>query len=208
MSAIYVNSIKDKTNTRELASDSGSAWSWGSGVPKGSVIEQFMSPCNGSSITVQSGAYTVQNVTAKQELTTSFSELTGSTIDYTPPTGTQTIIYSFSFQSGWPDDHSISSLKLFLDNDAGTLTEVVYARHSIGGQYSEQRTNFVWAFHIGGSDDDNTGRRDTWTSARTIQLQVREQGSANERFAHATSYWDGGNNDEFSQPVIGITALA
>jgi hypothetical protein len=39
MSAIYVNSIKDKTNTRELASDSGSAWSWGSGVPSGSIVQ-------------------------------------------------------------------------------------------------------------------------------------------------------------------------
>ena len=39
MSAIYVNSIKDKTNTRVLASDSGSAWSWGAGVPTGSVIQ-------------------------------------------------------------------------------------------------------------------------------------------------------------------------
>jgi len=38
MSAIYVNSIKDKTNTRELASDSGSAWSWGAGVPSQSII--------------------------------------------------------------------------------------------------------------------------------------------------------------------------
>ena len=39
MSAIYVNSIKDKTNTRELASDSGSAWSWGSGLPSGSIVQ-------------------------------------------------------------------------------------------------------------------------------------------------------------------------
>ena len=39
MTGIYVNSIKDKTGTRQLASDSGSAWSWGLGVPSGSVIE-------------------------------------------------------------------------------------------------------------------------------------------------------------------------
>ena len=39
MSAIYVNSIKDKTNTREIASDSGRAWSWGSGVPAGTVLQ-------------------------------------------------------------------------------------------------------------------------------------------------------------------------
>ena len=43
MSAIYVNSIKDKTNTRELASDSGSAWSWGAGVPEGTVLQIIQS---------------------------------------------------------------------------------------------------------------------------------------------------------------------
>ena len=43
MSAIYVNSTKDKTNTRELASDSGSAWSWGAGVPEGTVLQIIQS---------------------------------------------------------------------------------------------------------------------------------------------------------------------
>ena len=199
-----------KVGGSELINDNGGsgALQWGSSVPKGSVIEQFMSPCNGSSITVQSGSYTVQNVTAKQEYTSTFAELLGSTIDYTPPTGTQTVIYTFNYQRSWPNDHSISSIKLFLDNDSGTLTEVVYARHSVGSQFIEDRSNFVWAFHIGGSDDDNTGRRDTWTSARTIQLQVRESSASNQAYAHATQYWDGGNTDMFSQPVIGITALA
>ena len=46
MSAIYVNSIKDKTNTRELASDSGSAWSWGSGVPAGTVLQVVSTETN------------------------------------------------------------------------------------------------------------------------------------------------------------------
>tara|TARA_Y100001963_G_scaffold46430_1_gene65434 strand:- start:1976 stop:2617 length:642 start_codon:yes stop_codon:yes gene_type:complete len=39
MTGIYANSIKDKTGTRQLASDSGSAWSWGSGVPAGTIIQ-------------------------------------------------------------------------------------------------------------------------------------------------------------------------
>ena len=37
-SEIKANSIQDKTGTRVLASDSGSAWSWGSGVPTGSLV--------------------------------------------------------------------------------------------------------------------------------------------------------------------------
>jgi len=40
MTGIYVNSIKDKTGSRQLASDSGSAWSWGSGIPTGTVIKK------------------------------------------------------------------------------------------------------------------------------------------------------------------------
>jgi hypothetical protein len=35
---VQTNSLKDKTGTRVLASDSGSAWSWGAGVPAGTII--------------------------------------------------------------------------------------------------------------------------------------------------------------------------
>lgn len=38
-SEIKANSIQDKTGTRVLASDSGSAWSWGSGLPSGSIVQ-------------------------------------------------------------------------------------------------------------------------------------------------------------------------
>ena len=36
---VQTNSLKDKTGTRVLASDSGSAWSWGSGLPSGSIVQ-------------------------------------------------------------------------------------------------------------------------------------------------------------------------
>jgi hypothetical protein len=42
-SSIKANSIQDKTGTRVLASDSGSAWSWGSGVPSGTVRQVLQS---------------------------------------------------------------------------------------------------------------------------------------------------------------------
>ena len=43
-SEIKANSIQDKTGTRVLASDSGSAWSWGSGVPTGSILQVIQTP--------------------------------------------------------------------------------------------------------------------------------------------------------------------
>lgn len=46
---VQTNSLKDKTGTRVLASDSGSAWSWGSGVPANTIINitqnQFATEC-------------------------------------------------------------------------------------------------------------------------------------------------------------------
>ena len=56
----------------------------------GAVLEEFCSPCDGSAITVRSGTYTVGTVSAVQNATTSFADLTGSSIDYTPPSGAQT----------------------------------------------------------------------------------------------------------------------
>lgn len=176
--------------------------------PAGGVIEQFMSPCDGSSITVQSGTYTVQTVSGVQSLTQTYEDATGSVIDYTPPTGTQTVLYNYNFFYSAVSGHNIAHFRLYLDNDSGTPTEVTNFRTTIGAEnWLEGRYNFQWAFHIGGSDNDATGRRDTWTSARTIKVQAREYGSSNQSELHVTEYWDNNASAQFSQPMIGITAL-
>ena len=178
-------------------------------LPPGMVIEEFCSPCDGSAITVQSGTYTIQNVSAVQNGTTSFADLTGSSIDYTPPSGAQTVVYTFSYMVAHVDANGIGSIKLILDNDSGTATEVTNFRTTFAAdQYLDIRHTHMWAFHIGGSYTAATGRVATWTSARTIKLQVREYGSSNEVKFHSTSDWEGGGTDQFSQPVIGIKALA
>ena len=49
---VQTNSLKDKTGTRTLASDSGSAWNWGSGLPSGSIVQvQYTQYGDGSSET-------------------------------------------------------------------------------------------------------------------------------------------------------------
>ena len=65
-SQLKVNSIQDKTGTRILASDSGSNWSWGAGVPAGSVLRNFYDEANLSSDITLSGA---QNLITEVTLT-------------------------------------------------------------------------------------------------------------------------------------------
>ena len=48
------------------------------------VLEIIHGNCDGRSIEVGSGTYTLANVTSGQGLTTSYADITGSNIDYTP----------------------------------------------------------------------------------------------------------------------------
>ena len=207
-SILQVDKIIDKAGTtnKELAQYSSSAWSWGQGVPKGSVIEQFASPCDGSAITVQSGTYNIQNIVAEQPLTTSYANLGGSVITYTPPTGTQTVIYDFDFAIRWNDADLMYMHKLSIGGTEVTNARQMYSFQ--GGSYLEKRNHFKWAFHIGGSQSDGTGRQATWTSGKEIKLEIREHTTSQEGTVHQTYHWDGSATNQFSQPVIGITALA
>ena len=208
-SEIKANSIKDKTGTRQLASDSGSAWTWGSGLPKGSVIEQFLLPCTNSSATVQSGTYTSEDVTAIQELTESLVKINGSLINYTPPTGTSTVIYEFNFQVSHPNAQLITHFSIFLDDDSGTPTEITNFKTTIEGQdsYPVHRVILRYPIIIGGSYNASTGQVSTWSSARTIQVKGAEYTSDYQGKVHFTGHWHDGSG-VFTCPVIGITALA
>ena len=60
------------------------------------ILEQFARLADGTSHVLDCGTITMQNVTAQQNLTTSWADATGSVVDYKPPTGTVQIIYEFS----------------------------------------------------------------------------------------------------------------
>ena len=207
MSTIKVDTIKDETGSNTLVTQSGSNYAWGTGVPKGSVIEQFCSPSDGSSITVQSGTYTVQNVTTAQALTTTFVDFSGSVITYTPPTGTQTVIYTFDYHWMWEDADVMWMHRLKIGGNEVTKARTMHTAQ--GGTYQESMAHFRWAFHIGGSADTTTGRQATWTSGKEIKLETREHTASQESKVHAAYHWEGAASYQNPiLPVIGITALA
>ena len=175
------------------------------GYPRkpGQVIEYLSSPCDGSQVTVGSGTYTFPNVTGVQTSVTSYTDVTGSNISYTPPAGTTRVVYDFHYTMYWSDDHAISHWKFFID-----ANEVTYARFSRSGRYPEDRYSFVWSIAIGGSANTNTGRQATWTTAKTLKMQWRSYSTGNRRNIHGTTYWDGGGSTQFSMPILTIIAIA
>ena len=57
------------------------------------VLEEIECVPDGRNVTVSSGTYTLQNVTGTQTLTNTYTEVTGSKINYAPPSGTKYIKY-------------------------------------------------------------------------------------------------------------------
>jgi len=193
-------------NSDKVLKTDGSALSWATAKPAGSVIETFTLPCANKSITVGSGTYTSANVTAAQTLTTTYADLTGSSIAYTPPAGTQLVIYKFQYYYKYVGIHALWHTKFYIDSD-----EVTKARHTNSHYiYSETTNTFEWPIVISGSADTTTGQiaANGWTSNKTLKMQSRIYDSPHVTALHETQFWDGASQSELSIPTISITAIS
>ena len=178
-------------------------------IPAGGVLETFTMPCNGQSITVGSGTYTMPDQDAALDLTTTYQDLSASQIAYTPPTGTQLVVYEFLFNVTRGDDNPIGHFKLFLDGVEVSDKRTTVYNDGGGGMQS----SIKWGFQVGGSADAATGRVASWSSAKTIKVMARDYGGDNEATLYKIAHWkDADAPDDtittpFVRPQISITAI-
>ena len=187
------------TNAMTIAANGQVTFATNPILGSGQILEKVSSVCDGSTV----NGYTFQNVSAAQNFTTSYADVTGSSISYTPPAGTTQVVYEFNYHASFHDNHAIASLKFFIDSD-----EVVYGRHTYGASTNfHGRLTFKWVINIGGSADTNTGRLASWSGAKTLKLQGREYGSNNESAIHSTAYWENTGTGQLSIPTLTITSI-
>ena len=168
------------------------------------VLEQFYTPCDGSTITTINGDITVPNVTAVLDVLESWTDVTGSAITYTPPTGTTQVIYEYQFVYTGHDTTGFTGFRLSL---AGT--EVTDARRmEESDQHLSKTITHKWAFNIGGSDTPATGRVASWSSGKEIKIQAYDYSNGNDCFLHQLRYWEASDVTDFAvKPCVGITAI-
>lgn len=175
------------------------------GYQSGEIIEKISSIADGSTLSTSQGNVTFQNVTSVQLLNTSYVDVTGSTISYTPPTEATRVIYEFAYQIGAQDgSDSILHAKFYIDGD-----EVTSARHN-SGAYRAMYTNFVWVIDCAASSADTSiGALTSWTSAKTLKLTSRAYSTSYDQYYHNTRWWDGASaTSQVTRPVLTITAIA
>jgi len=173
-------------------------------VGSSNIIEMLSSPCNGSQVTVPSGTYTMADVTAVQSMTTSYADITGSSISYTPPSGTTRVVYKFFYHMRYDSSYGALHTKLFIDSD-----EVTDARATSYGNVLSIKNTFEYTINCNASSASTAqGDLTSWTTAKTLKLQGREYNSGNTSALHSLALWDGaGDNTTVIPPILTIMAL-
>jgi len=173
------------------------------------IIEVISSICDGRSITVPSGTYTMPNVTAQQDMTSSYADLTGSSFTYTPPSDATKVIYHFQAMFCRSDDNPIAHCKFFVDSDEATAY-----RKSVRSYHARILMDFKYLIDCNASSNDTaTAKFTSWTSNKTMKMQAREYSGTYESAFHDIGSWDGGGESgsgaggTYTQPFLTIMAL-
>jgi hypothetical protein len=172
----------------------------------GEIIETIQTRADGQNVRVLSGTYSIQNVTSLQDVTSSHTIVTGSSISYKPPPGTTRVIYEFYVYVRLKDPD-------VLIHFAGRLagTQVSHTRSTFRSRDYEQQwvyNNMTITIGDVGSDNLANGKLASWTTNKTIDFTCRDYDSGLEGYLHGPEHWDGGGTSIKITPFIKITAIA
>tara|TARA_A100001388_G_scaffold13207_1_gene9012 strand:+ start:96 stop:818 length:723 start_codon:yes stop_codon:yes gene_type:complete len=206
----------DGTPGQAMVTDGSGALSFATvgGVTTGGLIETITGQCDGRVVVGASGNYTLENVTAHQNTTDTFTDLTGSSITYTPPTGTKKVVYRFSVYHSATAYSGIAYMKLLVDG-----TEVTQGREVISYDYSAyahsvSRLSFEYTFITDASSEDvANGKFTSWSSGKTLKYQTRRHGNSYTATFHKIKYWESGGGsgaatNEVKVPMLTIQSFA
>ena len=169
----------------------------------GEVIECLSGTCDGRTIVGLSGTYTWPDGTQHVPSTT-YIDLNGSSLSYTPPAGTNHVKYEFNFQASYyGTSPPLYHLRFYYDG-----TEVTHGRMT-QYMYYDDRKNYVIALSLNnGSESIAAGQIGTWDSAKIIKLMVRAYTTSFRPDINSTHYFDGVGSRQHVRPTLTITAIA
>ena len=175
------------------------------------VLEQISGICDGRTVTTSHGTYTLPNVSAQQTLSASHTRVTGSNIDYTPPTGTTHVRYEFDYKRNYKDLYQLYHFGFHIDGTEATIFRHSTYDYADGNNRAIFTERYTAVINIEGSSDDiANGKLASWTSDKTLELKGRVYSTSYETYLHGLVYWDGNNASgvTLERPRLTITAIA
>ena len=140
------------------------------------LLEMVQYVPDGRTFQGRSNNYTAPTMTTPQSTTTSYVDVFGSNITYTPPGGTRYIRYEYNTKQGGTTARSgITHYRLYVDG-----TEVSSAYKNFSSQYystygyAEFPVCLAYSFDLtAASDDVAYGKFSNWTGAKEIKWRAR-----------------------------------
>ena len=191
--AVDNSTIKQHANgTIYVANAPSSGTSTGVVTREGQVLEELVGICDGGTV----GSYTWPSVTAVQATTTTYTTLSGSEIDYTPPTGATEVIYTLTIAASTSATSGVFHVRMMVDGveSGGSPT--------IGGAESRQYGTLETIRFV----------LDAWTGSKTLKLEVRHHstGTTFQMNIHKRALTPAGATDaanELIKPILNIRAI-
>ena len=178
------------------------------------ILEYLAAPADGRSVTVSSGTYTFQNVTALQALSTSKQVITGSSISYMPPDNAKYVYYEFNLKMEATSRGGISGFQIRFDG-----TNVTIADKGWSGNYTTTGHHLAEFMHTSAVVFDLTVSTTNisqaqiapadWATVKTLDVRAQEYSSYYQSEAHGNHYEDessSSGNEVYTKPVLTIIA--
>ena len=182
---------------------------------QGQVLETLAGVCDGRTVVVESGSYTLgdskltsaqggDNTLGSQVLNETWQTVRGSEISYLPPSGTKQVIFKFHVAIKWNDPTFITLLKLSIDSTDNVFFKCI--RHD---GYAETENTFVFVIDVGSQNSISNGQFLTWNTSKTLKLQARNQASSNNSILFQTDIDSNAaaGGGEFIYPTLEIQAI-
>jgi len=176
----------------------------------GEIIEELNAICDGSTVTVQSGSYTMANITAYQTGSTSYQVITGSTINYTPPPGTKRVYYRFWFKWDAYRNQSRSHFQFQIDDVVVTPSKNSISSASGSDHQAAFPVSVEYTIDCNASTDDaSNGKFKSWTGPKELECTFRDYSHPDDRcLIHVNEWTDGTGNDSIQKPHLTVRAIA
>ena len=176
------------------------------------VLEKLNSPCDTTDL---AGRATIENVTASQTLTTSFTQIGGTVTNYTPPVGTKSVTFAFDASHEYVDQNALAEFRLQVCEGTNNTSwnDIVNSSATYYILDGRGAVNLVWTirFGIGLGNDYTKGTIQAARPVFNMRWVGRNHTTNNElrlhsAYKHSTDDSHVGNA-AFTVPHISITAI-
>ena len=181
----------------------------------GELIECIETIANGIQVTVGSGSYTPTNVTAVQDLSSTYADINGSEITYNVPVGTKRLIYDFWVYMRDKDVGPLLHFKGLTTPDGSSTYSTVNTSRATWRGPTASADMQIWIHNrmvlFDYDVEENIGDgmvKPLGGTTRKMKFQCREYSASYEADLHMTQHWDGGGTDILVRPQIRIAAYA